>query len=586
MRRFRQSCGRASRSVWSIAYNTELVKNPPKTWMDLTKPEYDKKTGQVFAPSGGTTWTRIMFERQVLGEDYWAKQAATQSDPLSVGRADVGRDGARRSRDGRRCSTTRSTRNRRTARRSKIFFPPEGAPVNPYATGIPKTAANPNAAKLFLNWCLSKEGQAFMIKELGNLTSLKEPPFYPEGFDPEGRQGLVAEVRRVREAARGRGWRNGTRPSATASDRHAHEADEIMTATLDVTDLRKQFSIGRPAIDGVSFAVPAGEIVVLLGPSGCGKTTTLRCVAGLEHPTSGEISIAGRLVSSPERGILVPPRLRDLGMVFQSYAVWPHMTVRQNVVYPLKHRKIARADAGRKVDEVLELVGLSEYADRPVVALSGGQMQRVALARSIVYRPQLLLLDEPLSNLDAKLRLRLRDDLRVILKQTGMTALYVTHDQAEAVVLGDRIGVMRDGKLLQMGTPDQIYNRPADLFVANFTGATNELAGTLVGRNGEFGVVDFGDGPARRGGAAARARIRVTRCASRCGRKTSGSAGKMAATSFPPALSIAAIRAPRPSTTSICSAGDWRSLNSAPLPAIRSGSRPRFAAARRMLGVS
>src|SRR4030088_1334901 len=273
-----------------------------------------------------------------------------------------------------------------------------------------------------------------------------------------------------------------------------------MTATLDVTDLRKQFSIGRPAIDGVSFAVPAGEIVVLLGPSGCGKTTTLRCVAGLEHPTDGEISIAGRVVSAPARGVMVPPRARDLGMVFQSYAVWPHMTVRQNVVYPLKHRKISRADARRKVDETLELVGLSEYAERPVVALSGGQMQRVALARSIVYRPQLLLLDEPLSNLDAKLRLRLRDDLRIILKQTGMTALYVTHDQAEAVVLGDRIGGLRDGRLLQMGTPDQIYNRPADLFVDNFTGATNELPGTLVGRSGEFGVVDFGDG--RRGEAA------------------------------------------------------------------------------------
>src|SRR4030081_2732123 len=267
-----------------------------------------------------------------------------------------------------------------------------------------------------------------------------------------------------------------------------------MTAPLDVTDLRKQFSIGRPAIDGVSFSVPAGEIVVLLGPSGCGKTSTLRCVARLEHPTSGEISIAGNVVSSPARGILVPPRSRELGMVFQSYAVWPHMTVRQNVIYPLKHRKIARADANRQVDEVLQLVGLSEYAERPVVALSGGQMQRVALARSMVYRPQLLLLDEPLSNLDAKLRLRLRDDLRVILKQTGMTALYVTHDQAEAVVLGDRIGVMRDGKLLQIGTPDQIYNRPADLFVANFTGATNELAGTLVSRNGQFGTVDFGEG--------------------------------------------------------------------------------------------
>src|SRR3954452_15090075 len=267
-----------------------------------------------------------------------------------------------------------------------------------------------------------------------------------------------------------------------------------MTATLEVTDLRKQFSIGRPAIDGVNFAVPAGEIVVLLRTYGCGKTKTLRCVAGLEHPTSGDISIAGRVVSSPERGILVPPRLRDLGMVFQSYAVWPHMTVRQNVVYPLKHRKLSRSDARLKVDEALELVGLSEYAERPVVALSGGHMQRVALARSIVYRPQLLLLDEPLSNLGAKLRLRLRGALRAILKQTGMTALYVTHDQAEAVVLGDRIGVTRDGKLLQMGTPDEIYNRPADLFVANFTGATNELVGTLVARNGAFGLVDFGNG--------------------------------------------------------------------------------------------
>src|SRR4029453_16811660 len=286
----------------------------------------------------------------------------------------------------------------------------------------------------------------------------------------------------------------------TRNDRRIREIIEPMTANLEVTDLRKQFSIGRPAIDGVSFTVPAGEIVVLLGPSGCGKTTTLRCVAGLEHPTSGQISIAGRVVSSPERGILVPPRLRELGMVFQSYAVWPHMTVRQNVVYPLKHRKLSRSDPRLKGDEALELVGLSEYAERPVVALSGGQMQRVALARSIVYRPQLLLLDEPLSNLDAKLRLRLRDDLRVILKQTGMTALYVTHDQAEAVVLGDRIGVMRDGKLLPMGTPDQIYNRPADLFVANFTGATNELAGTLVGRNGEVGIIDFGGG--RRGEAA------------------------------------------------------------------------------------
>jgi iron(III) transport system ATP-binding protein len=267
-----------------------------------------------------------------------------------------------------------------------------------------------------------------------------------------------------------------------------------MSHTLEVSDLHKQFSVGRPAVSGVSFAVPAGEIVVLLGPSGCGKTTTLRCVAGLEHPTSGTISIAGKVVSAPSRGISVAPRHRDLGMVFQSYAVWPHMTVRQNVVYPLKHRRMPRRDANARVDEALALVGLSEYAERPVVALSGGQMQRVALARSIVYRPKLLLLDEPLSNLDAKLRIRLRDDLRRILKGAGMTALYVTHDQAEAVVLGDRIGVMRDGALLQMGTPDEIYNRPADLFVANFTGATNELTGTLAALNWPFGLVDFGGG--------------------------------------------------------------------------------------------
>src|SRR3954466_2712348 len=267
-----------------------------------------------------------------------------------------------------------------------------------------------------------------------------------------------------------------------------------MSATLEVTGLRKQFGIGRPALDGVSFAVPAGEIVVLLGPSGCGKTTTLRCVAGLEHPTGGEIAIGGRVVSSPSHGILVPPRLRDLGMVFQSYAVWPHMTVRQNVAYPLRHRRIARTEIERKTGEVLALVGLSEFADRSVVSLSGGQMQRVALARSLVYEPQLLLLDEPLSNLDAQLRLRLRDDLRRIIKQAGVTAVYVTHDQAEAVVLGDRIGVMRDGKLLQMASADEIYNRPADLFVANFTGASNLLPGKVIERSGEFGKIEAANG--------------------------------------------------------------------------------------------
>jgi iron(III) transport system ATP-binding protein len=265
-----------------------------------------------------------------------------------------------------------------------------------------------------------------------------------------------------------------------------------VSAALLVEDLVKRFATGKPAVDGVSFEVPAGEIVVLLGPSGCGKTTTLRCVAGLEHPTGGRISIGDRTVSQPERGLLVSPRERDIGMVFQSYAVWPHMTVRQNVAYPLKHRRNGGGDINAKVNDTLELVGLRDYAERPVTSLSGGQMQRVALARSLVYRPQLLLLDEPLSNLDAKLRLRLRDELRRILKQTGMTGLYVTHDQAEAVVLGDRIGVMREGKLLQMAPPGEIYNRPADPFVANFTGASNVLLGKVLARSGERATIDLG----------------------------------------------------------------------------------------------
>ena len=270
-----------------------------------------------------------------------------------------------------------------------------------------------------------------------------------------------------------------------------------MTAALVIENLRKRFATGKPAVDGVSFDVPAGEIVVLLGPSGCGKTTTLRCVAGLEHPTGGRISIGGRIVSEPERGVLISPRERDIGMVFQSYAVWPHMTVRQNVAYPLKYRRNSGAngrsgDINAKVNETLELVGLGDYAERPVTSLSGGQMQRVALARSLVYRPQLLLLDEPLSNLDAKLRIRLRDELRRILKMTGMTGLYVTHDQSEAVVLGDRIGVMREGKLLQMAPPGEIYNRPADSFVANFTGASNVLLGKVLSRSGEKATIDLG----------------------------------------------------------------------------------------------
>lgn len=267
-----------------------------------------------------------------------------------------------------------------------------------------------------------------------------------------------------------------------------------MSAELQVEALRKDYVAGRPAVDDVSFTIAAGEIVVLLGPSGCGKTTTLRCVAGLEHPTAGVIRIGGVVISAPAQGLLVPPRARNFGMVFQSYAVWPHMTVRQNVAYPLRQRGLARAEMDRLVAEALDLVDLTPYVDRPVTALSGGQMQRVALARSIVYHPRLLLLDEPLSNLDAQLRLRLRDDLRRIVKRAGLTALYVTHDQAEAVVLGDRIGVMRNGRLLQLSSATEIYNNPATLFVANFTGSSNSVPGRLRGAEAGFGMVEATSG--------------------------------------------------------------------------------------------
>ncbi len=268
-----------------------------------------------------------------------------------------------------------------------------------------------------------------------------------------------------------------------------------MSAELQVERLRKSYAPGlRPAVNDVSFTIAAGEIVVLLGPSGCGKTTTLRCIAGLEHATGGVIRIGGEVISAPEQGVLVPPQRRDFGMVFQSYAVWPHMTVRQNVAYPLQGRGFDRAEKKRRVERALEIVDLAAYVDRPVTALSGGQMQRVALARSIVYEPRLLLLDEPLSNLDAQLRLRLRDDLRRIVKEAGLTALYVTHDQAEAVVLGDRIGVMRDGKLLQLCTATELYNDPADAFVAAFTGSTNRIAGTALSSGAEFVSVSTGDG--------------------------------------------------------------------------------------------
>ena len=245
-----------------------------------------------------------------------------------------------------------------------------------------------------------------------------------------------------------------------------------------VETLEKAFR-ARPAVRGVSFSIPTGECLVLLGPSGCGKTTTLRCVAGFETPDRGRIVIGGTTVFDHTGGIAMPPARRDIGMVFQSYAIWPHMTVFDNVAFPLRIRHRPRSEVAERVLDILALVGLAGLERQNASALSGGQMQRVALARSLVYRPSLLLLDEPLSNLDAVLRERLRFEIRSILRKTNITAIYVTHDQTEAAVLGDRIAVMNSGVIVQQGVPVEIFSRPANGFVAEFVGATNRISGVL-----------------------------------------------------------------------------------------------------------
>jgi len=241
----------------------------------------------------------------------------------------------------------------------------------------------------------------------------------------------------------------------------------------------------RPALDSVSVSVAAGEFHTLLGPSGCGKTTLLRSVAGLEHPEGGRIQLGDRVLFSRERRINVPPERRGLGMVFQSYAIWPHMTVFQNVAFPLiagrEKKKWTKAKISTAVGDALDRVGLGEFADRSATKLSGGQQQRLAFARALVATPQLLLLDEPLSNLDAQLRASMRLELKRLQRETGITTLYVTHDQAEALAMSDVVTVMRLGQVMQQGTPREIYDTPANEFVAKFVGSPNVLSGTLDG---------------------------------------------------------------------------------------------------------
>jgi iron(III) transport system ATP-binding protein len=236
------------------------------------------------------------------------------------------------------------------------------------------------------------------------------------------------------------------------------------------------------AVDGVSFDVARGEFVVLLGPSGCGKTTLLRCLAGLEQPAGGEIDIRGETVYSSVQGLETPPERRGLSMIFQSYALWPHMTAFENVAYPLRHgrgSKVGKAEIEERVRRTFELVGIPELLRQYPGRMSGGQQQRVALARALVGGSDLVLFDEPLSNVDAKVREALRLELLSMQRELGFAAVYVTHDQAEAMELAHRIAVMREGRIEQLGTAREVYSEPGSRYVANFIGTSNELHGSL-----------------------------------------------------------------------------------------------------------
>ena len=259
---------------------------------------------------------------------------------------------------------------------------------------------------------------------------------------------------------------------------------------LRVKNLIKNFAGDVQAVKGISFEVGEGQFYTLLGPSGCGKTTTLRSIAGLETPDGGEISIGDTKVFSKEEGILIPVHQRGIGMVFQSYAIWPHLSVFNNVAFPLKHGScgIPKSEIRERVLKALSLVQLDGLANRPAPFLSGGQQQRVALARALIYEPTLLLLDEPLSNLDAKLREEMRVELKQLVNRLGITTLYVTHDQVEALALSDQVAVMNQGVIIQEGAPRDIYLQPRDPFTANFIGRVNLYEGQVVRSPAENGL--------------------------------------------------------------------------------------------------
>ena len=267
-------------------------------------------------------------------------------------------------------------------------------------------------------------------------------------------------------------------------------------AGVRLRNISKTFPGGTQAVDDISLDIQPGEVFTLLGPSGCGKTTTLRMVAGLESPDldGGTIEFGDRPIVDGSRKLFVPPEKRQVGMVFQSYAIWPHMTVEQNVGYPLRLRKMSRSESRQRVANALELVGLEGMDKRPAPMLSGGQQQRVALARALVYEPEILLLDEPFSNLDAKLREQMRLEVKLLQKKLQITVLFVTHDQVEALSLSDRIAVMDFGHVQQVGVPKELYESPANAFVRDFLGKTLLLAGVIQSSNPQGQVAIALDG--------------------------------------------------------------------------------------------
>ncbi len=265
---------------------------------------------------------------------------------------------------------------------------------------------------------------------------------------------------------------------------------------VTIDGLWKRFG-EETAVSDFNLSVAEGEFVTLLGPSGCGKTTTLRCIVGLEKPDAGTIRIGDRIVSSAKEELHLNPEDRDIGMVFQSYAVWPHMTVFDNVAYGLRVRRASSGELRKRTMETLELVGLDHLASRYATKLSGGQRQRVALARAIAYQPKVVLFDEPLSNLDAKLREQMRVEIVRMQREVGITSIFVTHDQSEALVMSDRIVVMDKAVIQQVGDPHTVYTRPANAFVANFIGVTSLLEGTLVAHDGGVSEIEVDTGAAR-----------------------------------------------------------------------------------------